>query len=176
MDDIAKLKSNDRSTYNEGVELLKTEAAEDETARKKFGTDRWTRPTSQEAAVKLYTQIGEIDGYLNSANGSDELVRNKLKDWERLLLVLAGSDRDLEEFVPSSRRATLTPEVERQAGRLRACLNEVSRLESRRRHKIEALREKAKSDDISKWKILFETLAGADACCRSKCSGRSCSP
>lgn len=150
IDDIAKLKETDRSTYNEGVEFLKAEAAEDERARMKYGTDRWTRPTSKDAAVKLYAQVGEIDGYLKSANSSDELVKGKLKDWESVLSVLAGSDRDLEDFVPSSRKATITPRMEKEAGRLRACLNEVSRLENRRKRKIEALREKAKLDDISK--------------------------
>ncbi|KAI9872294.1 MAG: pH-response regulator protein palA/rim20 [Pleopsidium flavum] len=149
MDDIAKLKANDKSTYAEGIELLKSEAAEDERARKRYGTDRWTRPTSQEAAEKLYVQVGEIDGYLNSANSSDELVRGKLKDCEGVLRVLAGSDRDLEESVPSSRRATLTPRVEKETGRLRASLNEVNGLESRRRRKIQTLREKAASDDIN---------------------------
>ncbi len=163
MADIAKLKANDKSTYAEGVEFLKSEAAEDERARKKYGTDRWTRPTSQEAAEKLYAQVGEIDGYLNSANSSDELVKGKLEDCESVLRVLAGSDRDLEEFVPSSRRATMTPKVERESGRLRVSLNEVSRLESKRRRKIEALREKAKSDDISKLLTRLLALVLADA-------------
>lgn len=40
--------------------------------------------------------------------------------------------------------------MDREVGKLRQCLNEVSRLESRRRRKIESLREKAKADDISK--------------------------
>ena len=150
IEDITKLKDTDRSTYTEGVEVFKAEAIEDERARMKYGTDRWTRPTSQDAAAKIYAQVGEIDGYLKSANSSDELVRGKLKDWQSVLRVLAGSDRDLEEFVPSSRRATITPRIEKEAGRLRACLNEVSRLENRRKRKIEALREKAKLDDISK--------------------------
>lgn len=150
VDDVAKLRAADRSTYTAGVEFLKAEGAEDECARMKYGTDRWSRLPSQEAARKLYAQVDEIEGYLTSANGSDELVKGKLKEWENVLSVLAGSDSDLEEFVPSSRRATITPRMEREAGRLRACLNEVSRLENRRRRKIEALREKAKLDDISK--------------------------
>lgn len=167
MEDIAKLKDTDRSTYTEGVEVLKAEAAEDERARMKYGTDRWTRPTSQEAAVKLYAQVGDIDGYLKSANSSDELVKSKLNDWESVLRVLSGSDRDLEEFVPSSRRATITPRMEKEAGRLRACLNEVSRLENRRRRKIEVLREKAKLDDISEYIFLLKMFVMADAPYRS---------
>lgn len=52
--------------------------------------------------------------------------------------------------MPNSARAMLTPRMDREVGNLRQCLNEVSRLESRRRKKIESLREKAKADDISK--------------------------
>lgn len=157
MEDVAKLKAADRSTYTAGLEFLRAEGAEDERARMKYGTDRWSRLPSQEAARKLYAQVDEIEGYLTSANGSDELVKGKLKEWENVLSVLSGSDSDLEEFVPSSRRATITPRMEREAGRLRACLNEVSRLENRRRRKIEALREKAKSDDISKSLLSLKT-------------------
>ncbi|KAI9805487.1 MAG: hypothetical protein M1825_000738 [Sarcosagium campestre] len=147
--DVAKLKANDTAVYSEAVDLLRAEAAEDERARTRYGTERWRRPTSKEAATKLNSQIDEIQGYLKSASNSDELVKEKLNENERLLKLLAGTDRDLEDFVPSSRRAAVIPKVEREAARLRGALNEVGKLESRRRRKIEALREKAKADDIN---------------------------
>ena len=150
MRDVETLKANDVATYEEGVEFLRLEAAEDDQAKMKYGTDRWKRQASKEAAERLYLQAGEINGYLKSSGSSDELIKKKLKDCEGVLKVLEGTDRDLEEYVPSSRRAVMPPKVEREASRLRAVLNEVSRLESRRRRKIETLREKAKSDDISK--------------------------
>ena len=150
MRDVETLKANDVATYEEGVEFLRLEAAEDDQAKMKYGTDRWKRQASKEAAERLYLQAGEINRYLKSSGSSDELIKKKLKDCEGVLKVLEGTDRDLEEYVPSSRRAVMPPKVEREASRLRAVLNEVSRLESRRRRKIETLREKAKSDDISK--------------------------
>ena len=150
MHEISKLKANDKAIFQEGIELLKSEAAEDERAKLKYGTDRWSRQPSQQAADKLYAKVTEIDGYLKSAASSDDLVKNKLKECEKVLGVLSGSDRDLEEFVPSSRRATMTPNVERAAYDLRHMLNEFSRLESRRRRQIEKVRNKAKKDDISK--------------------------
>ncbi|KAI9761136.1 MAG: hypothetical protein M4579_001183 [Chaenotheca gracillima] len=149
MENIAKLKESDRATYVEGAELLKSESKDDEQARSRYGTDRWNRPTSQETASKLYSQIGEIDGYLRSAQSSDDLVQSKLADCEGLLILLAGPDRAIEDYVPSSRRATMTPKVEKEVSRLRGVLNEVTRLESRRKRKTESLREKAKADDIS---------------------------
>ncbi len=159
MEDTAKLKANDRAIYSEGVELLQSEAAEDDRARARHGTERWTRQPSKDAAGKLYAQIGEIDGYLNSASSSDELVQGKLREWDKYLRMLGGTARDLEEFVPSSRRATMRPNVEREAGKLRTSLNELVRLESRRRKKIESLREKAKADDISEvWSLSLGRL------------------
>ena len=147
--EISKLKANDAALYEEGVEFLKSEAAEDERARLKYGTDRWTRQQSHLAAGKLYTQVDEIDGYLKSAQNSDELVKSKLKECENVLQVLSGTNRELEEYVPSSRKAAITPYVERVAADLRSALNEVSRLESRRKRMIQSLRDKAKADDIS---------------------------
>ena len=150
MHEIAKLKTNDTLIYQEGVELLRSEASEDERAKLKHGTDRWIRQPSQQAAEKLYNQVTEIDGYLKSAENSDELVKGKIKECESVLQVLSGTERDLEEYVPSSRRAAVQPHVERAARDLRAALNEVSRLESRRKRIVETLRDKAKADDISK--------------------------
>ena len=150
MHEISKLRENDVCIYKEGVDLLRSEAAEDERAKLKYGTDRWTRQSSQQAAEKLYAQVTEIDGYLKSAQSSDDLVKGKLKECEDVLQVLSGNIRGLEEYVPSSRRAVIQPHVEKAATDLRGALNEASRLEGRRKRTIEALRDKAKADDISK--------------------------
>ena len=154
MHETSKLKANDTTIYQEGVDILRSEAAEDDRAKLKHGTDRWTRQTSQQAGEKLYKQVSEIDGYLKSAANSDDLVKSKLKECEKVLNVLSGTNRDIEEYVPSSRRASMPPNVHRAAGDLRNVLNEVSRLESRRKKQIEKLRIKAKHDDISKHSLI----------------------
>ena len=155
LQDTAKLKANDKVIYTEGVELLRAEKDEDNRARAKYGTDRWARAPSEKAAEKVYTQSTEIEGYLASADSSDKLVQNKLRDSERIFRVLTGTNRELEAYVPSSRRAVLTPQVERESSRLRSSLNEVSRLENRRKRKIETLREKSKADSIRKLLIFI---------------------
>lgn len=148
--DTEKLKANNRNLYQEGVDLLRTEAGEDEAARRKYGTERWSRLPSNAALPKLYNQVNDIEGYLKQAESSDQLVLNRMKENESLIRLLAGSDRDLEDYVPSSRRAAMTAKVEREVNTLRATLNECSRLESRRRKKLETLREKCKEDDVNK--------------------------
>ncbi|KAF2185399.1 BRO1-domain-containing protein [Zopfia rhizophila CBS 207.26] len=149
MEDTKKLKKSDQAIYQEGCDILKSEAAEDDAARRKYGTDRWSQLPSAQAAPKLYAQIEEIDGYFKAAVNSDNIVKTKLKENEYHIQLLNGPDRDLENFVPSGRRPAITGIVEREAGKLRGCFNEVSRLESRRRRKIEALKTKAKQDDIN---------------------------
>jgi programmed cell death 6-interacting protein len=147
--DTAKLKASDNGIFAEGKELLDAEASENERLLMKYGSDRWTRADSKSAAPKLYAQVAEIDGYLKSAASSDELVKAKFRECEDILRILSSSDRDIGNFVPSSRRATIPPKLEGEVSRLRNILNEVSRLESRRRRKIEKLREKARNDDIN---------------------------
>lgn len=145
---ISKLRANDKAAYTEGVELLLAEKEENDRAASKYGTDRWHRESSEVAAKKQYSRAAEIDGYFRSALNSDNLVDTKLRESDRVLRLLSGTKRELETYVPSSRRATITPEVERESGRLRSCLNEVGRLESRRKRRVESLKEKARDDNI----------------------------
>lgn len=148
MADTEKLKSNDRAIYQEGVDLLRSEHAEDEQARRKFGTERWRRPPSNETVPQLYQKVTEIEGYLNQAGGSDRKLHQQLKENESLIRLLSGTDRDLEDYVPSSRRATMTAKVEREVNHLRSILNDLGRLEARRKKTVERIRAKAKADDV----------------------------
>lgn len=148
MEDTTKLKTNDLAIYQEGVALLEAEKAEDDRARAKFGTDRWNRPPSTEALGKLLQNSTELQAYLNSAGSSDSLVHTKFRENEHILKILSGNNRDLERFVPSSSQVTMTPAIEQAASRLRTCLNDASRLETRRKNKMTALKERAKADDI----------------------------
>ena len=147
--DIDKLRANNLAIYQEAVEILRVEAAEDNKQRQRHGTDRWSRPPSVTAAGPLTEEVATNDGYIKSAENTDKLVRSKLDEVKDLLLLLGGPTHKLEEFVPNSSRTNLTLRMDREVGKLRQCMNEVSRLESRRRRKIETLRQKAKADDIS---------------------------
>ena len=149
MDDVEKLKVWDRQVFQEGISFLTSEARDDEAARQKYGTSRWARPPSSRAAWAFFAQVSEIEGYFRSADSSDGMVRDKIRKEEKLISLLNGTDRDLEDFVPSSKRASMAAKVEREASRLREALNSISRLENRRLRKIESLRSKAEEDDIN---------------------------
>lgn len=146
--DTAKLAASDEAAFHDGRESLLAEEAEDSRLRAHFGTARWTRPASRAAAPKLHAQLAEIAGYLASAAASDALVHAKFRACEPLLRVLAGPDRALADAVPSARRAAIPPRLEPAAARLRTSLNDVARLDARRRRAADAARDKARRDDV----------------------------
>ncbi|KAK8107922.1 pH-response regulator protein palA/prr-1 [Apiospora kogelbergensis] len=149
--DIDKLRAADIAVFEEGRELLQAEEEEDIRLSRRYGTERWARPESrveQSQGAKLWNQVAEAEGWFGNSASSDGVVRDKFRAIEPILAVLAGSDRGIMDFVPSSRRTEIPESLKPTIGRLRSAYNDVTRLESRRRRKAEALREKAKSDDI----------------------------
>ncbi|KAI1269770.1 pH-response regulator protein palA/RIM20 [Xylariaceae sp. FL1019] len=156
--DIEKLRATDMAMFEEGRGYLLTEEEEDTRLRTKFGTDRWTRPEGRSESnqgAKLWTQAGEAEGWFANSASSDAVVREKFQKVEPMIAVLTGPDRAIMDFVPSSRRTEVPESLRPAIGRLRSVYNDLTRLESRRTRKAEALREKARSDDI-KSDILLE--------------------
>ncbi|KAF4119570.1 programmed cell death 6-interacting protein [Geosmithia morbida] len=148
--DIDKLRAVDVAIFEEGKMALASEEEEDQRLRTKYGTDRWMRPDSQSdvQGVELRGVAAEIEGYLGSSMSSDGVVRDKFASIEDLLRVLSGSDRSLMDYVPSSRRTETSDEVKEAVAKLRSAYSDVLRLESRRRKKIETLRDNVRRDDI----------------------------
>ncbi|RYP62608.1 hypothetical protein DL771_009651 [Monosporascus sp. 5C6A] len=149
--DIDKLRAADIAVFEEGQELLQAEEEEDMRLRRKFGTDRWTRPESRAEptqGAKLWSQVAEAEGWFANSASSDGVVREKFYSIEPTLAVLAGPDRGIMDFVPSSRRTEIPETLKPAINRLRSAYHDVTRLESRRRRKADGLREKARSDDI----------------------------
>ncbi|KAK3689322.1 BRO1-like domain-containing protein [Podospora appendiculata] len=159
--DIEKLCAGDRAVFEEGKALLAAEEQEDLRFRLKHGTQRWTRPASREDAspnggAKLWNQASEIDGYFASSTSSDGVVREKFAAVRETLEILAGPDRGILDYIPNSRRNEIPETLKPALGRLRGAYNDVMRLESRRRKRVEALKARARADDI-KPDILTET-------------------
>lgn len=147
--EVEKLRADDAAIYQEGVSFLQVEAAEDDDAREKYGTDRWRRPSGDVAVPKLYQQVGEIDSYIKSATASDGLIKEKIRHCESALKVMEGTTLDLENYVPNSRKTVMSPKVHTEASKLRAILDDLERMEGRRRRKAQAVREKAQRDDVN---------------------------
>ncbi|KAI0130783.1 BRO1-domain-containing protein [Daldinia grandis] len=157
--DIDKLRAADLAVFEEGKSLLQAEEEEDAQLRRKYGTERWPRPESRfepNQGLKLWKQVSDAEGWFANSESSDKVVRDKFYSIEPMLAVLTGPDRGLLDFVPSSRRTEVPESLKPAIGRLRTAYNNIARLEGRRRRKAEALREKARGDDI-KSDILTET-------------------
>ncbi|KAH0496100.1 hypothetical protein TgHK011_003481 [Trichoderma gracile] len=148
--DIEKLRSNDWAIFEEGKAALAAEEEEDEQLRRKYGTSRWRRPESQADPnrAKFWAAINEIGGYFQNSASSDEAVRDKFMANKELLEILSGSNQSLMNYVPSSTPVETSGDLKAAVGRLRSVYNDVLRMESRRRKKVESLREAARRDDI----------------------------
>lgn len=151
--DVDKLRASDRAVFEEGKALLAAEEEEDNRLRRKHGTQRWARPESRadpspNGGARLWNHAAEVEGYFASSTSSDAVVRDKFATVQDILAILAGPDRGIMDYVPSSRRTEIPETLKPALGRLRSTYNDVLRLESRRRKRAEALREKARSDDI----------------------------
>ncbi|KAK4462629.1 pH-response regulator protein palA/prr-1 [Cladorrhinum samala] len=158
--DVEKLCASDKAVFEEGKTLLEAEEEEDRKLRLKYGTQRWARPESRlepspEGGAKLWEQAREIEGYFASSTSSDAVVREKFAAVKDILAILAGSDRGLMDYIPNSRKTEIPELLKPAIGRLRGVYNDVMRLESRRRKRVESLRVRAKGDDI-KGDILAE--------------------
>ncbi|KAL2014918.1 hypothetical protein VTK56DRAFT_6826 [Thermocarpiscus australiensis] len=158
--DIEKLCSGDRAVFEEGRALLAAEEKEDRNLRLKYGTQRWTRPESRaepshDGGARLWNQAAEIDGYFASSTSSDAVVRDKFAAVKDLLALLAGPDRGILDYIPNSRKTEIPELLKPAIGRLRGVYNDVLRLESRRRKRIESLRARSRADDV-KGDILTE--------------------
>lgn len=57
LDDTHRIKTNDLAVYQEGLSLLEAERQEDDRARERFGTERWTRPPSKVALARQYSTL-----------------------------------------------------------------------------------------------------------------------
>ena len=158
--DISKLCSSDRAIWEEGKAILAAEEEEDNALRRKHGTQRWNRYESRldptpNGGAKLWNQASEIEGYFASSMSSDGVVREKYAAVKDTLAVLASSDRAIMDYTPNSRRTEIPESLKPALGRLRGAYNDVLRLESRRRKRVESLRTRCRSDDI-KTDILAE--------------------
>lgn len=150
LEDIEKLRSSDLAAFEAGKSALEAEREEDERLRRKYGTDRWSRPDSlsDPQGAKLWSQATEIEHYFQSSANSDAILREKFATHEPLLQLLCGPNHELMQWVPSGSQREMKSELKSAVGKLRSVYQEVLQLESRMRKMTNRLRESARADDI----------------------------
>ena len=148
--DIDNLRADNIRQFEQGKALLQAEADEDGRLRTKYGTDRWTRPTGRDDDIgrELHAKADEIEGLLVHSGSSDTTVRSAFDASFDLLTLLGGPDRGLLDFIPSSRTVNIPDTLKSAMGQLRRAYNDVQRLESRRRKKLESVEDRRRRDDV----------------------------
>lgn len=148
--DVENVRADNVRRHHDGKALLEHEAEHDQQLRLRYGTERWSRPDGRSDAVgkELHARADEIQGYLDHSASSDALVRAKFDASFDHLSLLAGPDRGLLDFVPSSRTVDIPDTLKAAIGQLRRAYNDVLRLESRRRKRADAVEDHRARDDV----------------------------
>ncbi|TFK72898.1 BRO1-domain-containing protein [Pluteus cervinus] len=166
LDDVERLAQRAQTILNEAMDILDSEASEDEEARK---TTQITRLPSHEANVELVEKDGRYRSILAQAAESDETVRQKWDEWEVNITELTWGKEELEAAVPSSTvspMAKLTSQASQtqiHARSLRALLDSLKEIHRMSEDLIERATATAEFDDIRERIITvssgFEKLA-----------------
>lgn len=85
----------------QAMTFLHREKEEDDALRAQYGTERWTRESSEVAGAEWRAKVEGLKGVLEQAGESDLLVRRKFGEWEARLELLGG-----EEVRSRARRET----------------------------------------------------------------------
>ncbi|KAK9366911.1 BRO1-like domain-containing protein [Lipomyces kononenkoae] len=156
IEDVRNLSAVDSAIYSAAAEVLQSERKEDDDLRARHGTNSWRRATSLEVGVEHYQQLDKLGGIIKAAADSDEVVRQKFRENEITFRLLSKDLKEIEDYLPKDAVTSIDPDLERRSSELRLKMNEVSKLEYRRRKFVDDVKEKAQNDDVSEL-ILQET-------------------
>ncbi|KAK2463406.1 hypothetical protein APHAL10511_004492 [Amanita phalloides] len=150
--DIQKLAHRDLELLDEAMDILDSEASEDEAARKNGPLNRLP---SHEANVKLVEKQKRYRDILTQASESDGHVRQKWEGWEQSIVALTWSEEDLEASVPQSTFAASSPstsqgkKTQALARALHVLLESLDDLHRNRDQMVKRAKRLADADDIS---------------------------
>lgn len=150
LDDVQRLSRHVLSILDEAMDILDSEASEDEAARRETPMNR---PPSHEANQELVMKQQRYRAILTQAAESDELVRRKWEEWEDQVSELTRDEDELEALVPSSPismsgKAVSTSQTQIHARTLRGLLESLDDVRRIRDDLVVRAQRRAESDDI----------------------------
>lgn len=148
LNDIQKLFRESIHLLEEGKEILGYEEEEDTMMRNRQGTDRWVRAPSREAGQNLWKAAETIQGYLESSEASDKLVRSKFHKIENSLDILCEGPKRLEAYIPNSTVVHVDPYLEYTVQELREALLQTRGIEDQRQKYISHLKYTVANTDM----------------------------
>lgn len=150
LDDVQRLSRHVLGILDEAMDILDSEASEDEAVRKETPINR---PPSHEANQELVMKQQRYRTILTQAAESDELVRRKWEEWEDQISELTRDEDELEALVPSSTvsmtgKAVSTNQTQIHARTLRGLLESLDDIRRTRDDLVVRAQRRAESDDI----------------------------
>ncbi|TFK28100.1 pH-response regulator [Coprinopsis marcescibilis] len=148
---VETLAQRDRALLEEALDILDSEASEDEASQKEHPINRLP---SHEANAELIDKTERYRHILDQANESDDLVRQKWYDWEDHIRHLTEDEAVLESSVPSTtfagaEQSSPQAKATRQHARaLRVKLEDLDALHRDRDELARRARALAEADDI----------------------------
>lgn len=150
LDDVQRLSRHVLGILDEAMDILDSEASEDEAARRETPM---SRPPSHEANRELVMKQNRYRTILTQAAESDEVVRRKWEEWEDQISELTRDEDELEALVPSSTvsmsgKAVSTSQTQIHARTLRGLLESLDDIRRTRDDLVVRAQRRAESDDI----------------------------
>lgn len=150
LDDVQRLSRHVLGILDEAMDILDSEASEDEAARRETPMNR---PPSHEANQELVMKQQRYRTILTQAAESDELVRRKWEEWEDQISELTRDKDELEALVPSSTvsmtgKAVSTSQTQIHARALRGLLESLDDIRRTRDDLVSRAQRRAEGDDI----------------------------
>ncbi|KAI8580885.1 hypothetical protein K450DRAFT_235046 [Umbelopsis ramanniana AG] len=99
-DNVEMLSTKNAALIDEAVNELGKEHDEDERLRRRFRLE-WIRPTSISLTAQLLEKGDQLSQTLENARNADKIVREKLKNWSKLIDLLSLPEKIIEQSIPS---------------------------------------------------------------------------
>ncbi|KAF8842107.1 BRO1-domain-containing protein [Paxillus ammoniavirescens] len=151
LEDVERLARRAMAVLDEAMDVLDSEASEDEAARKEIPI---TRPPSHEANQQLVQKQERYRKILIEAAHSDQTVREKWEEWENVILQLTMDEEELEALVPSStvsaigKSQSANNQTQIHARALRGLLESLDDIRHNRGQLVSRAQRRADVDDI----------------------------
>lgn len=145
--DVARVSTIDQDILREIVSVLKQEESENNNAKQAM-QDSLPNRDDQQAAV-FRQKADEYEQTMVQARGSDQLVRDKMREWGEAIAVLGAGQDALMEYVPLQARAVSMDQAQNTAVRaLRVELEGLDDLVDSRTSVLEEAKALARRHDI----------------------------
>ncbi|KAK6461419.1 BRO1-like domain-containing protein [Scheffersomyces coipomensis] len=146
--EISELSKESRRLIDECSGRLQLEANEDEMLRRKFGTQNWNKPSTHEATKDLIEKITKMSNYQEQAKSGDNLVALKYQELKPFLEIYCGGYESLIDFIPNSSYVALEGDISIIISDLRDALNQVIKMEEKRKEFLSGLEMKVRDHNI----------------------------